>query len=392
MKKKVSIIAAITIVVAVAAYGFFSRGGDQAGNMAAGSQQAMPLQAIKLHPETITTYEALPGRTTAYKVAEIRPQVSGIITERLFKEGGTVKEGDQLYQIDPAPYKAAYDSAVADLKKAEANVKSTKAKNRRYEELVKIDAVSKQEYDDLQASLAQAEADIAIAQAVVSQAKINLGYTKVYAPISGRIGKSTITKGALVTANQESPLATITQLDPIYVDMTQSSTDLMQWRSRIKDYQGIPVTLFISEDKTPYTHKGTLQFHEVLVEQTTGSVQLRALFPNPDEILLPGLFVRAELTLEKPDVLLVPQQATTRQPDGSLSVWVLDGTQSVQSVTITTSGAQDGQWIVASGLKAGDIIITEGLIKLRPGVKVQPILENALANETGQPNLTQNGE
>lgn len=364
-----------------------------AGGGAMHAQQTPSLQAMRVHEEDVITQEELPGRLTAYKVAEIRPQVSGIITERLFEEGSYVEEGQQLYLIDPAPYKAAYDSALADIQKAQANVKSITAKNRRYEELVKIDAVSKQEYEDIQANLSQAQADIAIAKAAAAQAKINLDYTKVYAPISGRIGKSNVTKGALVTAQQAQVLATITQLDPIYVDMTQSSNDLMRLRQNVSDYENIPVKLFLGEDQTPYSHEGKLQFHEVTVERTTGSVQLRALFPNPENTLLPGLFVRAKLDVHIPSALLVPQHAATRQPDGSLSVWTVDGEGNAAPATITVSGATDGKWIVSSGLKAGDAIVTEGLMALHPGAKINPVFEdpNAASAQEGEASSTPAG-
>lgn len=363
------------IVVSLVTYWLIGISQDSPVSGQNAAPPAQPLQAIRLSPQHITTHEELPGRTTAYKVAEIRPQVSGIITERLFKEGSQVKEGQQLYQIDPAPYKAAYDSALADVQKAEANVKSIKARNRRYEELVKIDAVSKQEYEDIQASLAQARADIAIAKAAVAQAKINLDYTKVYAPISGRIGKSSVTKGALVTAGQANALATITLLDPIYVDMTQSSGDLMRLRESVKDYEDIPVTLFIGENQKPYSHEGKLQFHEVTVEQTTGSVQLRALFPNPENVLLPGLFVRAQLALEQSGALLIPQHATTRLPDGTLGVWRLSEDGTAERAIISTNGVDKSNWIVSGGVNTGDIIITEGLIGLQPGAKVTPVFK-----------------
>jgi membrane fusion protein (multidrug efflux system) len=322
MKKTLLILLGVILLAAVG-YWLFG-GGEHQQAAQGGAQQARPLHAIRLSEQSITTYEELPGRTTAYKVAEIRPQVSGIITERLFKEGSAVEEGQQLYQIDPAPIRLRMIVLRQMCKRPKPMLSLSRRVNRRYEELVKIDAVSKQEYEDIQASLAQANADIAIAKAAMAQTKINLNYTKVYAPISGIIGKSTVTKGALVTAGQSGALATITSLDPIYVDMTQSSTELMRLRSSAKDYENIPVTLFIGERKTPYPHEGALQFHEVTVEQTTGSVQLRALFPNPDKVLLPGLFVRARLSFERPQALLVPQHAATRQPDGSLTVWKLD--------------------------------------------------------------------
>lgn len=372
---KVTMILIGAVGLAAATYWQIGGSGEDMPRRQTPAAQARPLQAIQLITQNVTAYEELPGRTTAYRIAEIRPQVSGIITERLFKEGSAVDEGQQLYLVDSAPYQAAYDSAKADVLKAEANLKSVTARKQRYEELVKVDAVSKQEYDDIEASFAQADADIAIAKAAVAQAKINLDYTKVYAPISGTIGKSNITKGALVTAGQTAALATITSLNPIYVDMTQSSDDLMQLRASVKDYENIPVTLFLGESSQPYPHTGKLQFHEVTVEQTTGSVQLRALFPNPNNLLLPGMFVRAKLALEKPNVLLVPQHATTRQPDGSLSVWKLDKTGAVQRTTIATSGALDGNWILSDGVKAGDVIVTEGLISLQPGTKITPVFE-----------------
>ena len=379
--KKIIVIGVVAL--AVVTYWLIDR---NSGDVADGQKQvaqARSLHAIRLSAHNITSYEELPGRTTAYKIAEIRPQVSGIITDRLFKEGSAVKEGQQLYLIDPALYKAAYDRAKADVQKAEANVKSIKARNRRYEELVEVDALSKQVYEDSQASLAQANADIAIANAAMAQAKINLDYTNVYAPIAGTIGKSTVTKGALVTAGQAAPLATITSLDPIYVDMPQSSDDLMRLRASVKDYENIPVILFLGESGQAHPHKGKLQFHEVTVEQTTGSVQLRALFPNLDNLLLPGMFVRARLALEQPDAMLVPQHAAARQSDGSLSVWKLGESSAVQPTTITTSGALNGNWIVSGGVKEGDVIVTEGLIGSKPGVKVAPVFE-----ETTTPTVT----
>lgn len=391
MKKNIMILAGVA-ALAAAAYWLIGGSSDEMAGGQDQAAQARPLQAMRLTTQDVTLYEELPGRTTAAQVAEIRPQVTGIITERLFKEGSVVEEGQQLYLIDPAPYKAAYDSARADVQKAEANVKSIKARNRRYEELVKIDAVSKQEYEDIQASLSQANADIAIAKAAVAQAKINLDYTKVYAPIAGTIGKSTVTKGALVTAGQQAALATITALDPIYVDMTQSSDDLLRLRASATDYENIPVSLSLGEGGKTYAHTGKLQFHEVTVEQTTGSVQLRALFPNPDRVLLPGMFVRAKLALAQPSAVLVPQHAAARQPDGNLSVWKLDNTGAVQPTPITSSGALDGNWIVSGGVSEGDVIITEGLITLRPGAMVKPVFEGAEAPaEAAKPAATHEG-
>lgn len=381
MKKVVSIGLGVALL-GLAIYFLFLRGDvQQAAEQGHAGVQSQALKAIKVTAQALKSVEELPGRVTAYKVAEIRPQVTGIITERLFTEGGEVEEGQQLYQIDPAPYQAAYDSAKANIQKALANVKSTKARSKRYEELVKIDAVSKQEYEDIQATLAQANADIAIAKAAAAQAKINLDYTKVYAPISGVIGKSTVTKGALVTAGQSAALSTITQLDPVYIDMTQSSEDLIRLRGSTQNYEDIPVSLYLGEGGGKYPHEGKLQFHEVTVEQTTGSVQLRALFPNPEKLLLPGLFVRARLAVEIANAITVPQYATTRQSDGNLSAWKLGEDGTVQQATIVTNGAVDGKWIVSEGLQAGDVIITEGLIGLRPGMNVSPVFENEVVAE-----------
>ncbi|MGB1539859.1 MAG: efflux RND transporter periplasmic adaptor subunit [Rickettsiales bacterium] len=370
MKKPLLLLFAVAIAGVAGWFWFAGSGPAEQANPAA--QQGLSLAAIKVTPRPVTYHKELPGRVVAYQISEIRPQVSGIITERMFEEGSSVEEGQQLYQIDPAPYQAAYNSALADLKKAQANVKSVKAKTNRYAELVKIEAVSKQEYDDLKASLAQAEADIAIAKAAMERAKINLDYTKVYAPISGRIGKSTVTKGALVTADQTQPLATITQLDPVYVDMTQSSADLMRLRSHAEKFESIPVTLQMDGMNNTYQETGTLQFHEVTVDRTTDSVQLRALFPNPDHVLLPGLFVRTRLKLAYDNALLVPQASAQRRPDGSLFVWVLDAEGKTAQATLTSDQTVDGYWVVSGGLQPGDIVLTEGLMTLQPGMPVTP--------------------
>lgn len=375
MSKKIWVIVVVILLGVVVWYSAFESAAPEGQNATDG--QSLSLAVMKVERQEVALQEELPGRTVAYKTSEIRPQVGGIITERLFVEGSEVEEGQQLYQIDPAPYEAAYNSARADLAKAQANVKSVKAKAQRYKKLVKIEAVSKQDYDDIQANLAQAQADIAIAKAAVERAKINLDYTKVYAPIHGRIGKSQVTKGALVTADQAEPLATITQLDPIYVDMPQSSAELMRLRQRLGALNEVPVTLRMEGMQEPYKEKGKLQFHEVTVDRTTDSVQLRALFPNPDLVLLPGLFVRAQLQLENEPALTVPQSATARNPEGQLFVWKLDENQQAQQQVITAERAVKGKWVVASGLQAGDVIITEGLIALRPGVTVSPVFAEA---------------
>ncbi len=322
---------------------------------------------ITIEPQTIQHTQELPGRLTAFKTAEIRPQVTGIITERLFSEGGSVKKGQQLYQIDPAPYQAVYDAAVADLKSAKANLAAVMPQEQRYRELVKANAVSKQDYDNAKAALLEAEASIAVAKAAIAQAQINLNYTKVYAPISGRIGSSAVTEGALVTANQETMLAQITQLDPIYIDMQESRKQLIKTQKRSKDLETIEVELVLDKDIPQYEHKGTLEFSEVLVNPSTSSVQLRALFPNPDHFLYPGLFVRARLFLDKAEVILIPQKAALQGTLGKVTVWTLDEKNIVNQVSVTLGSSYKNQWIVTDGLKKGDRVITAGFQKARPG-------------------------
>lgn len=344
---------------------------------AAGSAAGRPPQAVavlELKPQTVTFAQQLPGRVSPYRQSQVRPQVDGIITARLFEEGADVEEGQQLYQIDDARYKAALNSAMADLQSAEANLKTVEARAKRYEELVKINAVSEQEYDDVKAQYDQAMAAIAVAQAAVDVAQVNLDYTKVYAPIAGRISRSFVTEGTLVTANQAQFLATITQLDPVYVDMQQSGSEAIYLRSRMMGQEAIPVHLTL-DDKTgkDYPHKGTLKFSEVTVDETTGSIALRALMPNPGALLLPGMFVRATLDLGKDDVLLVPQRATIRTPEGGLTVWVVDGEGKAQPRPIQVEQAYKDSWIVASGLKTGDTVIVEGYQKVGPGAPVSPV-------------------
>ncbi|MCA1909053.1 MAG: efflux RND transporter periplasmic adaptor subunit [Magnetospirillum sp.] len=336
---------------------------------------------LTLTPKTVPLVTELPGRTSAYRVAEIRPQVSGIVQKRLFEEGGQVKAGQQLYQIDPATYQAALQSAQADLVKARASLKSVEAKAERYADLVKINAVSKQEYDDIVASLDQAKAAILVAQAQVDTARINVGYTKVYAPIDGIIGKSSVTEGALVTANQTTALATVTQLDPIYVDVSQSSSDLMRLRQsiaagQVQKGQGdqAPVTLTLDGSAQTYGHAGQLKFSDVTVDPSTGAVQIRAVFPNPDRLLYPGLFVRARVEQGARDnAVLVPQRALVRNADGSAAVWVVGADNKVTPRPVTTKQVVGDSWLIDQGLAGGDRIVVEGLQKIRPGAEVRPV-------------------
>ncbi len=347
------------------------------GAQSASSAAARPPQAVavlELKPQTIRFTQQLPGRISPYRQSQVRPQVDGIITARLFEEGADVEEGQQLYQIDDARHKAALNSAKADLASARANVKTVEARAKRYEDLVKINAVSEQEYDDVKAQYDQATAAIAVAQAAVDVAQVNLDYTKVYAPISGRISRSFVTEGTLVTANQAQNLATITQLAPVYIDMQQSGSEAIHLRSRMIGKEIVPVHLIL-DDKTgkDYPHEGTLKFSEVTMDETTGSIALRALMPNPDGLLLPGLFVRAMLDLGQDDVLLVPQRATIRTPEGGLTVWVVDEEGKAQSRPIQVEQAYKDNWIVTDGLKADDTVIVEGYQKVGPGAPVSPV-------------------
>jgi membrane fusion protein (multidrug efflux system) len=334
---------------------------------------------ITVKAQNIEQTDNLPGRTSAFQVAEIRPQVNGIILKRLFEEGGLVTAGQQLYQIDPATYQAAYDTAQATLKKAQANLASIKVKADRYKDLVALKAVSRQDYDDAVASFKSAEADIASAQAAVQQTQINLAYTKVLSPISGRIGKSSVTPGALVTENQTTALAVVTQLDPIYVDVTQSSADLLKLKERLAGGQltasanDTVVDLMISDIGQKYAHPGKLKFSDVTVDPTTGSVQIRAEFPNPEGLLLPGLFVQAIIHEGQHDnALMVPQQAVNRDATGGASVMTVDADNKVVPAKITTGDAIGDQWVVLSGLQEGQHVIVQGWQKVQPGGKVKP--------------------
>lgn len=314
----------------------------------------------------------LPGRTSAYQIAEVRPQVGGVIQKRLFVEGANVQAGTSLYQIDPATYEAAVNSAKAALARARANLLTTQPKVARYKELVEIEGVSRQDYDDAVAAHEQAQADVATAQAALDVANINLKYTKVLAPISGRIGRSSVTPGALVTASQTTALTTVQQLDPIYVDVTQSSNDLLRLKrelesGNLKKHGQAKVTLLLA-DGTTYAEAGKLQFSDVTVDLATGNVTLRALFPNPKLDLLPGMYVRAVVENginEK--AIVVPQQGVTRNQKGQATALVLNKENLVEQRVLETSGTLGDKWLVTSGLADGDRVIVEGLQKVRPG-------------------------
>jgi membrane fusion protein (multidrug efflux system) len=335
---------------------------------------------VEVKPERVAITTELPGRTSAYLLAEVRPQVGGIIQKRMFTEGAEVKAGEVLYQIDPATYQAAYDSAKAQLARAEANISTTRVRAERYKELVEIKAVSRQEYDDAAAALKQAEADIEAGKAAVETARINLAYTRVTAPITGRIGRSSVTVGALVMANQGVPIATIQQIDPVYVDVTQSSASLLQLQESLskgalkRDSANRARVKLILEDNTVYPQEGALQFQDVTVDPTTGSFILRAIFPNPKRVLLPGMFVRAVLeegVSEK--ALLVPQQGVSRDPKGNPLALIVDTEGKVQQRTLTLDRPIGDKWLVSAGLAPGDRVIVEGVQKVRPGSSVKVI-------------------
>ena len=350
---------------------------EEGGKGAPGSSGPREVVIIKLEPRREVYTTALAGRIASFQVAEVRPQVGGILQQRLFTEGADVKAGQALYQIDPATYEAALDSAQAALMKAEANVTPARLKAERFRELLAIKAVSKQEYDDAQAAFKQAEADMAVNRAAVKTARINLEYTKVRSPISGRIGKSAFTPGALVTANQAQALTSVRQLDPVYVDITQSSQDLLRLRAQFTNgelrsaAEEAPVRLKL-ENGAMYPHEGRLQFTDVSVDESTGMVSLRALFPNPEHILLPGMYVRAVIAEGVDEnALLVPQRALRRDPKGQASVLLVDGGGKVDVRLVDVGRTVGDSWQVLSGLKPGDRVIVEGGQNVRPGMSVK---------------------
>ncbi len=333
---------------------------------------------VTVQPEVLQLTTELPGRTTAVMMAEIRPQVGGLIQKCLFEEGADVEAGQVLYQIDPAPYEAALDSAKASLARAEAGLNSIKLRVERYESLLKKKAISQQDYDDASANMEQAKAAILVSKAARKTARISLGYTKITAPVSGRIGRSSVSEGALVTGSQPMPLATIQQLDPIYVDVPQAANQLIELRrhrDRLKDketnYRKVRLNLV---NGTEYEHEGILKFKDVSVDPTTGSVILRSEFPNPDEMLLPGMFVRAvilEAVLEQ--AILVPQQCVRRNPKGEAYVLLVTDENKAEQRMVDVERAVGNRWHIASGLEPGDQVIMEGFQSARPGSPVKPV-------------------
>lgn len=341
------------------------------------AQQApeVGIVTLKAAPLNITT--ELPGRTSAFRVAEVRPQVSGIILKRNYVEGSDVTAGTSLYQIDPATYQAAYDSAKGDLAKAQAAAEIARLTVNRYKPLLGTNYISKQEYDQAVSDAMQANATVLAAKAAVETARINLAYTQVTSPISGRTGKSSVTEGALVTSGQATAMTTVQQLDPMYVDVTQSSDEYLRLKKELADGTlkqegGKAKVRLLLENGTEYAETGTLEFSGVTVDETTGSITIRAIFPNPNEALLPGMFVRARLDEGvRPDALLVPQQGVTRNPRGEATAMVVGADDKVELRTLVANQAIGDKWLVTEGLKAGDRLIVSGLQKIRPGVQVK---------------------
>jgi membrane fusion protein (multidrug efflux system) len=348
------------------------------GQRAAHPAAAAPTVSVfTLHATPVSLTTELPGRVSAYRIAEVRPQVNGVILRRMFTEGERVSAGQQLYQIDPAPYEASLESARASLAHARAATAIAKITAQRYQALAEAHAVSRQDYDNAMATLQQDEADVAAADAAVHSASINLAYTKVYSPISGRTGRSSVTEGALVIGNQPTSLVTITLLDPVYVDLTQSSTTLVRLKRDLAlgQLRGIgtnkAAAKLLLEDGSAYELSGSLQFSEVTVDQGTGSVTLRAIFPNPDDLLLPGMFVRA--TIEegvREGAILAPQQGITHAPDGTAAALVVGAGNRVEKRSVELERALANQWVVIRGLAAGDRLIVSGLQKIQPGMAV----------------------
>lgn len=332
---------------------------------------------ITLAPQPVELAVELPGRTAANRIAQVRPQVDGIVLRRLFTEGAEVRAGQPLYQIDAAPYRATVQRAEAAVASAEAQLNAARLLAQRYGQLQQGGVVSRQDFDDAEAARLTAEASVAAARAALDTARIDLGYTELRSPITGRIGRSLVTEGALVTRNQDEPLATVAQLDPILVDVTQSSAELLRLQQDIaaghlqQDARQEAVVTLTLEDGREYPRKGRLRFTEVTVDEGTGSVVLRAEFPNPDYLLLPGMFVRAQLqTGSNPEALLVPQAGVSRNARGEAMVLVVDAQGKVGERMVEVSRAVGSRWIVTQGLAAGERVIVEGLQKARPGATV----------------------
>lgn len=387
----------IALMCALASTAMLTGCKDDATQGQAAAQRQMPPTEImyvtaKTGDQMLET--VLSGRTSAFYEAEVRPQVNGILQKKLFKDGTEVKAGDQLYQIDAAPYQAAIKSAEAAVAQAQAALSKASADAKRSTELLKVNAVSKQSDDAAQAALKSARANLKAAQAQLTNAKINLTYTKVLSPITGRISRSEFTEGALMSAYQAQPLTRVQQLDPIYVDVTQTADDLIRIRRDIAsgalktDADGNARVVLKYDDGTTYTHEGRLTFTDVTVNETTGTVNLRAVFPNPDKVLLPGLYVRAQLIEGiRPDSIVLPMQCVMRDAKGDASVYVVGEGNKIEARPVVATRTIGTNWLIDSGLKNGDRVVFQGFQRIRPGAVVTPKemdLAKSIA-ETGKP-------
>ncbi len=350
------------------------------GGVAAPARHAVEVGVVTVTPRPVTITTELPGRTSSYRVAEVRPQVSGVVLKRLFVEGSEVKAGQPLYQIDPAPFQASYDSAKATLEHAQAELTTAKLLEERYRPLIEANAVSRQQNDNALASALQAQADVASARASVETARINLAYTHVLSPITGRTSRSSVTEGALVTASQTTSLVTVTQLDPIYVDVTQPATVLLRLQRELEAGQlvnrgGNAAAVGLKlEDGSEYGGEGRLQFSEVTVDQSTGSVTLRAEFPNPSHLLLPGMFVRARIQEGvQQQALLVPVPGVTHDQRGEPVALIVGVGNKVEQRTLKTDRVVGDQWLIVGGIKPGDRVVVSGVQKAHPGDEVKPV-------------------
>jgi membrane fusion protein (multidrug efflux system) len=381
---RATVVSPLAVVAAIVAFALAGCG-QQAPQMP--PQMVPEVGVVTIAPHAVVASTELSGRLSAIRVAEVRPQVEGIVRKRLFTEGAVVAAGSVLYQIDPDSYQAAYDQAVGTLAKAVATAAAAQTKATRYTALWKVQGVSQQDYDDAISSLQEAQADAVADRAALKTAAINLGYTKVVAPIAGRIGKSSVTEGALVTAEQTTALATVQATDQMYLDVTRSSADWLRLQKEFASGQlqqagkdGAVVHL-VMEDGSPYAQAGKLLFSDITVDSTTGSVTLRCVFPNPDGVLLPGMFVRARLEEGvNQQAITVPQLAVSRASDGSASVLTVDAANKVEQRHVTADTANGADWIVTRGLKTGDRVIVAGSQKARAGALVKPVESPATAD------------
>ncbi|MBI6548758.1 efflux RND transporter periplasmic adaptor subunit [Xenorhabdus lircayensis] len=388
MRKNRGVLPLATLLVLSGSFILSGCNDNKNAQQGAAGQQAPEVGIVTLKAEPLTVITELPGRTSAYRVAEVRPQVGGIVLKRNYKEGSDIVAGESLYQIDPATYQAEYSKAKANLARSQANENVSHLTVERYQSLLGTQYVSKQEFDKANSDYAQAKADVQSSKAALESARINLAYTKVTSPISGRAGKSTVTEGALVSAGQPTALTTVQQLDPIYVDITQSSDDYLRFKNEIakgtvqKESNKTKVRL-ITDTGQEYSQGGYLEFSDVTVDETTGSITMRAVFPNPNEELLPGMFVRTKLEEGvRQNAILIPQQAVTRTPRGQATTLIADKDNKVELRNINAAQAIGNKWLVTEGLKAGDRVIITGLQKIAPGITVQPVETDLNAKPT----------